>query len=223
MGFIARAAVARLAARAGKARLVAGFVAAVFAAVSLAGILNALPYQGRVYLVFSKETGIVGFVHNQDPVFAAYRYLARAPGVAALLYINRPYSNLPGCYYLHREIPFYDVVTGQMVGRNLETLSAPVTHIVSENPGIFIPGYSPEREFGNVRILRRDANEPEIRKWESYNPTIVSNTVKVIMKNIDPDVPSPPANRGIRFAPSKRPETCCVSRSRALNPGGLPV
>ena len=51
---------------------------ASFAAVSLAGILNALPYQAKVYQAYSKETGIVGFLRNQDPIFAAYRYLASA-------------------------------------------------------------------------------------------------------------------------------------------------
>ena len=56
-------------------------LAASFAAISLAGILNALPYQVKVYRAYSNETGIVGFLRNQDPIFAAYRYLASAPGV----------------------------------------------------------------------------------------------------------------------------------------------
>ena len=85
---------------------------ASFAAISLAGILNALPYQDRVYQAYSKETGIVGFLRNQDPIFAAYRYLASAPGVYAVWQVDRPYFNLPGYYYLHRAIPFYDANTG---------------------------------------------------------------------------------------------------------------
>ena len=83
-------------------------LAASFAAISLAGILNALPYQARVYQAYSKETGIVGFLRNQDPIFAAYRYLASAPEVSAVWQVDRPYFNLPGYYYLHRTIPFYD-------------------------------------------------------------------------------------------------------------------
>ena len=191
---------ARFTARASQARLVGGLAAIVFSAVSLAGLLNALPSQDRVYQAFSRETGIVAFVHNQDPVFAAYRYLARTPGVNAVLHADRSYFNLPGYYYLHSEIPFYDAFTGQMITKNLKTVFSSVTHIVSENPGISLPGYSVEREFGSVRILRRDGNKPEVRQWQNYNPTIVSNIVKKTMKRVDPDAPSPPANNGIRFA-----------------------
>ena len=59
-------------------------LAASFAAVSLAGILNALPYQEKVYQAYSRETGIVGFLRNQDPIFAAYRYLAGTSEVRSL-------------------------------------------------------------------------------------------------------------------------------------------
>ena len=31
------------------------------------------------------------FVRNQDPIFPAYRYLARAPGVAGIWQVDRPY------------------------------------------------------------------------------------------------------------------------------------
>ena len=37
------------------------------------------------------ETGIVGFIHNQDPAVAAYRYLARAPSAAAAWPPDRGY------------------------------------------------------------------------------------------------------------------------------------
>ena len=197
---------ARFAARPGRARLAAGFAAAAFSVVSLAGILNSLPYQHYVYKSYSGETGMVGFVRDQDPVFAAYRYLARAPGVAGVLHADRPYFNTPGYYYLHHRIPFYDMLTLPTVGRSLETLSASVTHIVLEEPGISIPGYSVEREFGSVRVLRRDADEPGVREWESYNPIMVFYSVGVIMKLVDPSAPSPPANSGIRFAVPGRPE-----------------
>ena len=63
----------------------AGVIAAAFAAVSVAGNLNALPYQHHVYRGYSRETGIVRVIRNQDAIFAAYRYLARAPGDTAPL------------------------------------------------------------------------------------------------------------------------------------------
>lgn len=77
---------------------------AVCLAVSLAGLLNALPYQEQVYRAWSQETGKVSFVLRrfQDPIFAAYHYLARAPDVAAVWQVDRPYYSLPGYYYLAR-------------------------------------------------------------------------------------------------------------------------
>ena len=83
----------------------------------MGGVLNALPAQDQVYRAFSKETGKVGFVRGQDPIFAAYRYLAQAPGVLGVWQVDRPYFNLPGYYYLHREIPFYDAFSGRVINK----------------------------------------------------------------------------------------------------------
>ena len=192
--------VARLMIRMDRTRLASGLVAVAFVAVSSAGILNALPYQKRIYHAFSYETGIMNsFVRNRNPVFAAYRYLARAPGVEAVWHADRFYFHLPGYYYLHRKIPFYDAKTRRMI--SIDNLPGTVTHIViSENPGISIPGYAVERKFGDLQILRRKENEPDIAKWKDYNLTTVSEIRIKVMKHIDPDAPDPPANWGIRFA-----------------------
>ncbi len=196
---------AGLAARGDGARRLAGLAATGFAAVSLAGILNALPYQDRAYRAWSKETGAVGFVRNQDPIFPAYRHLARAPGVTGVWQPDRVYFNLPGYYYLHRKIPFYDAFTGQDLKNEPETVSTRVSHIVSADPGISVPGYSLEREFGPIRILRRHDNEPPVRQWIDHAPVMASNRQKRIMRRIDPRAPSPPADFGIRFAERERP------------------
>ena len=196
---------ARLAAREDGPHRLAGLAAAGFAAVSLAGILNGLPYQDRVYRAWSQESGVVGFVRNQDPIFPAYRYLARAPGVTAVWQVNRFYINLPGYYYLHRKIPFYDMDTGRGLKGNAEAVSSQVSHILSADPGFSVPGYSLEREFGDVRILRRDENEPPVRPWIDHAPVILSNRSQRIMRRMDPDAPSQPANFGIRFADREGP------------------
>ena len=192
----------------GRSRMLLGptslVLTASFAAISLAGILNALPYQARVYKAYSGETGIVGFLRNQDPIFAAYRYLASAPGVAAVWQVDRPYHSLPGYYYLHRAIPFYDanrehlILRGQE-GTKREALAASVSHIVSELPAISILGYSVEKAFGTIRILRRDADGPAIRLWQEYTPTFKRD----IVHKLYPDAPMPPPNWGIRFADEK--------------------
>ena len=178
---------------------------ALFAAVSLAGVLNALPAQGRVYQAWSRETGVTGFLRGQDPIFAAYRYLARAPGVEAVWQLDRPYYNTPGYYYLHRAIPFYDTHTGQVINRDLATVSAAVSHLVSEVSDLAVPGYSLEGAFGGVRILRRDADDTPVRRWQEYAPVIADQFVHGIMRQVDRDAAAPPANAGIRFAAPGQP------------------
>ena len=183
-------------------------LAASFVAISLAGILNALPYQSRVYQAYSKETGIVNFLRNQDPIFAAYRYLASAPGVAAVWQVDRPYFNLPGYYYLHRAIPFYDANTGHLIFADkekteLEAIVASVSHIVSGDPATSVPGYSVEKTFGTIRILGRDADGPAVRPWQEYVPTITGGTFTKLVRKLYPDAPAPSSNSGIRFIDEK--------------------
>ena len=199
-------------ASAGRSRMSLGptslALTASFVAISLAGILNALPYQDRVYQAYSNETGVVGFLRNQDPVFAAYRYLARAPGVLAVWQVDRPYFNLPGYYYLHRAIPFYDANTGNLIFSDskkieVDEIAASVSHIASADPATSIPGYSVEKTFGTIRILCRDADEPAIRPWQEYAPTITGGTFTKLVHKLYPDAPTPPSNSGIRFADEK--------------------
>ncbi len=196
----------------GRSRMLLGptslVLTASFTAVSLAGILNALPYQDKVYKAYSNETGIVGFLRNQDPIFAAYRYLASAPAVSAVWQVDRPYFNLPGYYYLHRAIPFYDSNTGHLIFADpkkieVDEISASVSHIVSADPATSIPGYSVEKTFGSIRVLCRDADEPAIRRWQEYAPTIAGGTFTKVMRELYPDEPTPPPNAGIRFADKK--------------------
>ena len=199
-------------ASAGRSRMSLGptslALGASLAAISLAGILNALPYQAKVYRAYSKETGIVGFLRNQDPIFAAYRYLASAPGVSAVWQVDRPYFNLPGYYYLHRAVPFYDAqgrrfIFADQEKTEVEALAASVSHIVSADPATSVPGYSVEKTFGTIRILRRDADEPAIRLWQEYTPTLHGGSFTKLMRQLYPDAPTPPPNAGIRFAKEK--------------------
>ena len=193
----------------GRSRMLLGptslALTAAFSAISLAGILNALPYQNKVYQAYSRETGMVGFLRNQDPIFAAYRYLASAPRVTAVWQVDRPYFNLPGYYYLHREIPFYDANTGRLIFADqekteVEAIAASVSHIASADPATSIPGYSVEKTFDTIRILSRGANEPAIRPWQEYAPTITDGAFTKLMRQLYSDAPTPPPNSGIRFA-----------------------
>ena len=117
----------------------AAVCAGVFGAVSVAGILNALPGQDRVYRAWSGETGATRFVVDQDPIFAAYRYLAAAPGVEAVWQLDRGHHQLPGYYYLHRAIPFYDGQMRSFLERSGTDVAALASHLVTEGGGADAP------------------------------------------------------------------------------------
>ena len=176
---------------------------AVFAALSLAGILNALPRQQDVYRGPHQPKEIaVRFLRGQDPHFAAFRYLAEAPGVAAIWHPARFYHSLPGYYYLHRRIPFYDAETGRRnnIHQDAQILQASVSHLLTEDPRLEVPGYVEEKTFGDVRILRREANDAPVRQWQSFQPTMTDDFVHRLVLLGAPDAPRPPPNQGIRFA-----------------------
>ncbi len=190
---------ARLAAR--RRIRVFGVAGAMFAVVSVAGLLNALPRQDDAYrLIFAPEETPVRFVRDRDPLFAAYRYLAEAPGVLAVWHIDRHYHALPGYYYLHREIPLYDATTGAtLVGADMPTVLASVSHILSADPGLSAPGYAEERTFGDIRVLRRLENDASVRRWREFTPTVTERSADRIMPRLYPDAPPPPPDFGIRF------------------------
>ena len=191
---------ARAAARLPRPPWPAAAMALGFALVSAAGILNALPGQPRVYHGYSNYHGTINFFRERDPRLEAYRYLARTPGVEGVLHHGRFYHELPGYYYLHRKVPFYDQTTTQVIGKaTVSALVRSASHILTEDPNLEIPGYRIEREFGPVRIWRREAEGPEIRKWRRYEP-VVAWGMYPLMQKVDPRAATPPENWNIRYA-----------------------
>ena len=90
------------------------------------------------------------------------------------------------------------------MGQDLATLTATVSHVVAAVRDLVVPGYSLEREFGNVRILRRDAAGPPVRQWREHAPVIVFDLVWKTMQQIDADFPAPPANAASSSPPDRR-------------------
>ena len=86
-------------------------------------------------------------------------------------------------------------------------MTALVSHLVTEEPAVPVLGYSVERTFGAVRILRRDADAPPVRRWREYAPVVVDHLNVAIMRWIDPQAPLPPTNAGIRFTDPPPPAT----------------
>lgn len=195
---------ADLAARAvnaGGARAVLGAMGlCATAAVSVAGVLDALPGQARLYHAWSSETGVVSFLRDRDPVFAVYRYLAQAPGVHGVLHPPRPYHALPGYYYLYRAVPFYDGMTMSVLQGADIPLHQAVSHIVTSRPDMALPGYVQDRSFGSMRNLRRERTGTSGRTWEEYAPVVIDDFTVGIMRRLDPNAADPPARRNIRFS-----------------------
>ncbi len=191
---------ARAPARPAAARWTMAAAGTLFAVVSIAGMLKALPAQTLAYPAWASEAGNDRFLYGQDEAFAAYRYLARAPGVEAVWHLDRPYFTTPGYYYLHRAIPWYDSASGGLIDWSMATVSASVSHLVFTRRDLTVPGYSLEREFGDILILRRDAAGPPVRRWRQYAPVIVFPVVWDVMPRVDADAPAPPANFAIDFA-----------------------
>ena len=111
---------------------------------------------------------------------------------------RRGVASGPGYDYLQCAVPFHDTFTGRVVNQDLVTISAPVSHLVSADSELAVPG-SVDRDFGGVRIPRPDATEPPVCRWRGHAPVIVGDSMQRIMEQVDPDVPTPPANAGIRF------------------------
>ena len=193
--------VARFADRGNRPVRMYGAAGAVFTVVSLAGILNVLPYQDTIYQTAHTPKDMrVRFIRDQDSAFAAYRYLAGAPDVFGVWEIGRPYHALPGYYYLHRTVPYYDWATGR--DNNLydvKTLLASVSHVVTRDRNLAIPGYLEEKNYGDFRILRREENKTPVRQWSSFTPTVADDGFGKAFRRLYPDAPPSPANTGIRF------------------------
>ena len=179
-------------------RAVAGLAVLGLAAASVAGLLNALPLQHRLHEAWSQETGKVGFLHGRDPIFAAYRDLARMPDVKAVWQVDRHYHNSPGYYYLHRRIPFYDALTAPALLQDVPLTDA-VSHVVSSDPDLAVPGYRVVRAYGNLRILARQRPDAPVRQWRDYAPVVVDRFTAGLMRRIDPRAAEPAADMNIRL------------------------
>jgi len=185
----------------------AGLVGAVCALVSVAGILNLLPEQQRVYKAWSHESDHIFFVRDPDPILAAYRYLARNPDVRSVWQSDRNYFQFTGYYHLHRKIPLYDRTRGsEAIELTADKPESLFSHIVTAYPQLLVvSGYSVERTFGDLYILRRNTHEPAVRLWHAYTPMPIAVSTVIILRWFRPETPNPPANTGIRLV-DMRPE-----------------
>lgn len=126
--------------------------------VSLLGIFNAIPYQHLAYIGYSAESGYVGFLRNQDPMFAVYRQLAADSSVKGILDSRRAYFNTGGYYYLHKNIPFYDAGLWRAIF-SLDEAGDYASHIITAAP--VTPEGVVQTEDGRLAMRVKDGDGEE--------------------------------------------------------------
>ena len=187
-----------------KALLLVG-IGVIFVMIPLTVLFNLPLHQFKLHQVLSGERSIVELISNHDPIFSAYRYLADSPDVEGVWHVDSKFWATPGYYYLHHKVPLYTVnmeplLFSDQERPSLEELAASVTHIILTDPSLVVPGYSLEKEFGEVRILAKDSDGSAVRQWVNYTPTFASSTYGEIASEMHPEPPKLPPNFGIRIA-----------------------
>ena len=127
----------------------------------------------------SRERGDVKYLFRQNNIFDVYLELAKRNDIQGLLHRGDPYFNTPGYYYLHHDIPFYDLYTfsNTMSTGIVKNPSDLVTHIVldPENTGLTLPktpGFK-EKDYNYVEL----ENSSPVKRWVSHTPVQVPGEI----------------------------------------------
>ena len=70
---------------------------------------------------------------------------------------------------------------------------------MTDIPDLAVTGYAVEKEFGGVRILRREEKDAPVRGWRGFNPTVTNLFGEGYLRRLYAHAPPPPANFNIRF------------------------
>jgi len=135
-------------------------VAAVLGGLSLAGLLDALPGQARVFDCAPLA---------RDPSLAAYRSLARNPEVGAVLDLTNDWTSSGGYSHFHRDVPLYfrvDVRSGALPrsewGRH-------VTHVIARRRRERPVDFDLASTHGDLVIWRNRDRPEELLAMPGYS------------------------------------------------------
>ena len=106
--------------------------------VSWVGMLNRLPGEFIIY----QWTPL----YAQDPELLAYRFLAKASCITAVLE-NKEWSRTGGYYYLHKDVP--------ILFSDSSKLEAYVSHAIIRGSAACPPGLVPAQHIGDLQICSR--------------------------------------------------------------------
>lgn len=179
------------------------WIGPLFLAVSLAGILNELPSQREVHRTFALTKDWVYFIRSQDPILEAVRYLSRAPDVHGIVHVHRYHHEMPGYYYLHLKVPFYDLwMYEEIIEPLLEEdgdLARYASHILADR--VYSPpkGYRMVKKFGFVRIWQWQGEDIAVREWQDHQPILIGDARKIDAFDLHPNPPIEPENFNVQF------------------------
>ena len=114
------------------------------------------------------DKSIKNYVFNQDNIFDIYLDLARRDNVSGVLNIDNYWYNLPGYYYLHQKVPYYDRRIAHQLATQFVNPARVASHII----------YQDEINYASFEILdssglfklaqRNDPKLPPVEGWKDY-------------------------------------------------------
>jgi GPI mannosyltransferase 3 len=107
---------------------------------------------------------VVGGVFNRDDHLVAILDLSRQNDVKAVLDLTGAWYKSGGFYYLHRDVPYFDV---NMV-KDPADYHLFASHIIAPKARGTVPGYIIAATYGDVEVLKQTSPPSQYRRIENY-------------------------------------------------------
>lgn len=116
----------------------------------------------------------IRYLFDQGNMHDAYLELSRLDGVKGVLHLDEPYHSLPGYYYLHHDVPLYDLAAYREAATQLgrESPSELVSHVVARHEFRPLEGFL-ELGTGDTHYYGFLEGVESVRHWASNTPSPV--------------------------------------------------
>lgn len=149
-------------------------VAVMAGMFSVLALGNFLPGNNWLHIAQSNERGQVSFVRHQSNLWSIYRKLAAMDNVKGVLNPDDPYFNQPGYYYLHKQIPLYDLALIKEISQSNQVTGLAVTqlisHVVTKQRNLQLAGFKQvqgNHDPGEYVLFQRE-NDGPVAGFNSY-------------------------------------------------------
>lgn len=122
----------------------------------------------------SDKRAPIRYLFGQGDMFEAYLELSRLDGVKGVLHLDEPYHSLPGYYYLHHDVPLYDLSAFRSATEALgrEDASELVSHVVARHEFRPLDGFL-ELGRGETHYYGYLEGVESVKAWVSNTPSLV--------------------------------------------------